>query len=324
MYHHSRTGSYGSSLKKDLSAGFELPNFTSGNNSCNFASTGMRPSSGQSYIVEKSYTARIQEKTIGYDSHLNYLSNLSHGIHIPKRDSHKQIDRNHHQRGDPIKLNRDLTLDTKFDTFGAKYESTYIPSSALDSGSKQVSNFKQQYSTADSKYEAPLRSDYTSRVYSQGIDYRVFSPVKGSDSKYLNEMNDSGYATGRYSVQSTITNSQFTPYDKSSYLPYDRSSYVPQDKSSYLKQDTQYEGSTRKLSSHLRELLEKVKRDEEVYKQKREDLDKVLHEKRMKQMIYDPSLHKVDYLALLKNTLSQRRSRSSQQYPTSSWGSYDN
>ena len=58
-----------------------------------------------------------------------------------------------------------------------------------------------------------------------------------------------------------------------------------------------------------KEMIEKIKREDS--ESKKAQLDKELEQKREKQRLYDEK-QKVDYLALLKNNIGERRSRSSQ------------
>ena len=313
MYHHTRTSSHGSGALKDLQ-GLEFSSYSSIKLTDTFGSTGMRPSSGQSYKVERtSQTSKILDQpSVGYEGHLNFMSGLSQGVHIPKREPQLQLERTHLYRGEPIKPSKEIISDTRYASFGDRYESTYIPTLAYDSGSKYALDSKPMYSTADSQYLEPANNSLN-RLKQFGLSSGhggAYSPYKEYDSNLKQDVQNSGYATatGRYSVQSAINSSEFSPYDKSAYV----------------SQDQRDLSSTKKLSSNLQDLLEKVKRDDEKYRQKKELLDKDLHEKRKQQMIYDPKEDKVDYLAMLRSTIGQRRSRSSQQFNNDSLGSYHN
>ena len=293
MYHHSRTGSNGSSgMVKDISLGFEFNTYLSNKIGDDYGSTGMRPSSGQSYILEKNHSILNIERPInGYDSHLNYISTLTSELHFPKKEVNPQMERSHYFRGEPIKAIRDLVGDNKYGSFATNYESTYVPSYTQSPDKKFNLNFQNIGNQIDSKYHSsPISVEIPDKSRSKS-DFKTRNIYGNLDSSRTSGLYESGYVSDRY-VPSTA--SHLNPYD--SYLQ-------PQD---LHQRDT----SCKRVSTHLNDLLAKVKRDEEIYKQKKEALDKEINEKRKKQMIYDPNDQRVDYLAILKNTIAQRRSKS--------------
>ena len=62
-------------------------------------------------------------------------------------------------------------------------------------------------------------------------------------------------------------------------------------------------------------MLERIKKEDVEVRQKKEQLDREYELKREKAKLYKVEDQKVDYLAMLKSTISQSRSKSSQYQP---------
>ena len=304
MFNHSRTGSHGSN-HPNVPIGDQNGYYSRGAGAVSGQAGSMMPSSGQSYLIEKTTTDFKYNRTstlIKPQAAIDTLS--SHNWIMPKKDfSYTTKDftglfeKSEIFRTEPIKANRDLIGGSNYGS-GNKIESSYNPAF----GDMAASRYEKDYTVGVKPllYSTPTGSP-VSKKYSTSDPNTYIRPEPSKayggresqgDPYYIQR--DSTYVPGRYSQNSSgYLNSQFIAADRHSATG-------------------SRESSVKKKLNQFREMLEQAKRDDEKFKLKQKALDEELEKKRKMREVYDPTKSKVDYLELLKDTLANKRSRSSQ------------
>ena len=231
----------------------------------------------------------------------------------------------------PIDRNYRYSSTNGYDRSTGPQTLSYLPSSAIGQtrdvssiGNSGAVNYRQVLSSnkysSSQKYE-PVRATHFREE--QALDLRPLDSstyvAYASNTKFDNTGSTFVSSTGRgasadynrYIPTSNINRIQ--SIDKSigpavvETSTFARSGFLENSQCDYKQ--------TRQGISYYKDMLERIKKEDVEVRQKKEQLDREYELKREKAKLYKVEDQKVDYLAMLKSTISQSRSKSSQYQP---------
>lgn len=266
--------------------------------------TGMKASSGQSFLTEKRFQDYRYESNSNYHQpYSSLINNLGNEMRYPKKDYSINYEKTEISRTEPIRVNHDVPFVSRYDISDKKYESTYFTpqqvnlqeTNRFDRDSREpisyhASKYLGSHYSPISKH-LPLSDPTTAKRPSPGASYYKDHMIESS---YMTK--ESIYAAYNPSTTTSAFNSQFDPGEN------------------FTNREARDDAINKKIQ-HFKELLHQIKREEEMAKEKQKALEEELTKKRRQQMVYDPEATNVDYLDVLRKALA-KRSKSSQVLPS--------